>query len=60
MLGRKALVLFEGSKKGNKMFGYTENYLKVEADYTKDFVNKVVLIKLSKLSESGNIIAKFE
>ena len=40
--GRPARVLFESTMKGGKMFGYTENYLRVERPYDKDLIGKIV------------------
>ena len=42
--GRKANVLFESTMRGGKMFGYTENYLRVERPYDKDLIGKIVEI----------------
>ena len=39
--GRPAKVLFESTMKGGKMFGYTENYLRVERPYDKDLIGKI-------------------
>jgi len=44
--GRSAQVLFESSMKGGKMFGYTENYLRVERPYNKELINKIVEITI--------------
>ena len=44
--GRKAQVLFESTMKGGKMFGYTENYLRVERPYDKNLIGKIVEITL--------------
>ena len=44
--GRKAQVLFESTMKGGKMFGYTENYLRVERPYDKDLINKIVEVTI--------------
>lgn len=44
--GRKAQVLFESTLKGGKMFGYTENYLRVERPYDKQMIGKIVEITL--------------
>ena len=41
-IGRKAHVLFESTVKGGKMFGYTENYLRVERPYDKALIGKIV------------------
>lgn len=40
--GRLAKVLFESTMKGGKMFGYTENYLRIERPYDKDQIGKIV------------------
>ena len=40
--GRRAKVLFESTMKGGKMFGYTENYLRVERPYDKALIGKIV------------------
>lgn len=44
--GRPAKVLFESTLKGGKMFGYTENYLRVERPYDKELINKIVEIEI--------------
>ncbi|MCC8144216.1 MAG: tRNA (N(6)-L-threonylcarbamoyladenosine(37)-C(2))-methylthiotransferase MtaB [Tannerellaceae bacterium] len=40
-IGKEALVLFEHTGKGGKMYGFTENYIKVEAGYNSALVNQV-------------------
>ena len=37
--GKEAIVLWEDSKKGDMMHGFTENYVKVETNYNKNKVN---------------------
>lgn len=46
--GKNAIVLWEDSKKGDMMHGFTENYVKVEAKYDKNKVNtfEKITIKL--------------
>ncbi len=44
--GRPAKVLFESTMKGGKMFGYTENYLRVERPYDKGLIGKIVEITI--------------
>jgi threonylcarbamoyladenosine tRNA methylthiotransferase MtaB len=34
--------LFEHAKKGTRMHGFTENYIKVEADYNLSLINKLI------------------
>lgn len=38
-IGKEAIVLWEDSKKGDCMHGFTENYVKVETKYDKNKVN---------------------
>ena len=40
------MVLFEHTQRGNKMHGFTENYIKVEADYDISWVNKLKRVTL--------------
>jgi len=44
--GRVEDVLFESTVKGGKMFGYTKNYIRVEAPYDKESIGKVVKHKV--------------
>ncbi|MDD3272755.1 MAG: tRNA (N(6)-L-threonylcarbamoyladenosine(37)-C(2))-methylthiotransferase MtaB [Bacteroidales bacterium] len=39
--GRREKVLYESTKKGGKMFGYTGNYIKIEVPYDKSLIGKV-------------------
>jgi threonylcarbamoyladenosine tRNA methylthiotransferase MtaB len=47
-IGKEAIVLWEDSKKGDQMHGFTENYVKVESKYDKNKVNtfEKITIKL--------------
>lgn len=42
--GRPAKVLFESKIKGGQMFGYTENYLRIERPYDENLIGKIVEI----------------
>jgi threonylcarbamoyladenosine tRNA methylthiotransferase MtaB len=44
-------VLFELTRRGNKMHGFTENYIKVEAGYNPDWINQVVEVVLGDFNE---------
>jgi threonylcarbamoyladenosine tRNA methylthiotransferase MtaB len=44
-------VLFEHTKRGEKMHGFTENYVKVEADYNPVLINKLIEIPLKDFNE---------
>lgn len=51
-------VLFEHQKKGDLMFGWTDNYLRVEAPWNKELVNKVTQVKLEEINAEGHIIGQ--
>jgi threonylcarbamoyladenosine tRNA methylthiotransferase MtaB len=44
-------VLFEQAKRGRKMHGFTENYLKVEADYHPSWINTLIDVTLTELKD---------
>jgi len=46
-LGKTARTLFEHAKKGNFMYGFTENYLKTEIPYQKALCNTIQEIKMT-------------
>jgi len=39
--GRSERVLFESTQKGGKMFGYTGNYIRIEAPYNRELIGKI-------------------
>jgi len=56
-IGKKANVLFESNKKNGVMFGFTENYIKVEIPYSHSLIGAIKQVKLLELSETGNVKA---
>ncbi len=44
--GREANVLFEHTRKGDLMHGFTENYTKVEAPYNPGLINRICTVRL--------------
>jgi threonylcarbamoyladenosine tRNA methylthiotransferase MtaB len=50
-VGSKAEVLFEGSRKGGMMTGFTGNYIKVRAPYDATLVNTVTRVTLGAWDE---------
>ncbi len=58
-LAKEALVLFESSKKNGLMFGFSDNYIKVETEYDRNLIGKIVKVKLVDVSENGNVKVKF-
>jgi threonylcarbamoyladenosine tRNA methylthiotransferase MtaB len=49
--GTNHQVLFEHTKRGNKMHGFTENYIKVETDYQISWINKLIPVTLGDFNE---------
>ena len=54
-LGEKAIALFEEQGDKSKILGFTENYIRVEADYNKEFVNQLVEVKLKNILPNGHV-----
>ncbi|GHT10188.1 tRNA (N(6)-L-threonylcarbamoyladenosine(37)-C(2))-methylthiotransferase MtaB [Bacteroidia bacterium] len=50
-IGTTHQVLFEHTKRGDKMHGFTENYVKIEADYQIAWINKLIHVTLSGFNE---------
>ena len=45
--------MFEHTKRGNKMHGFTENYLKVEAEYAISRVNQLETVTLTGFNKEN-------
>lgn len=52
-LMRTATVLFENDIEEGRMHGFTENYIRVVANYDPLLVNSTKLVKLTSISEKG-------
>ncbi|HCO67922.1 MAG TPA: tRNA (N(6)-L-threonylcarbamoyladenosine(37)-C(2))-methylthiotransferase MtaB [Dysgonomonas sp.] len=58
-LSQKGLLrkaLFEHTVHDNKMYGYTENYVKVEKEYDEQLVNIVKDVRLGSLNREGTAV----
>ena len=53
-------VLFEGAKHNNSMFGFTENYIKVEVPYDIELINKIKYLKIKGINTTGNVSGEFK
>jgi len=51
-------VLFEGAKHKNSIFGFTENYLKVELPFNNDLINKILPFKIIEINSNGNAVGE--
>ena len=55
-IGQEATVLFEHTRKGELMHGFTENYIKVEYPFTEELVNQICRVKLTGWNEEKNAL----
>lgn len=58
--GTSHQVLFEHTRrkdKGEKMHGFTENYIKVETDYQISWINKLITVTLGDFNENEVIMS---
>ena len=54
--GKEKSVIFEHTRRGKKMHGFTENYVKVEADYDSKIINKLIKVKLEDFNEDKSAL----
>ena len=54
-LGTVRTVLFKEQTQGDKMEGFTDNYIRVEAPYQATLINQLVSVKLDSLLPSGKV-----
>jgi threonylcarbamoyladenosine tRNA methylthiotransferase MtaB len=55
-LGTTLTVIFENESKGEFMFGFTENYIKVKYPYSPELVNIPLTVNLDSFDEEGNVV----
>jgi len=55
-IGKKAQVLWESRQKGEKMVGFTNNYIRVERPYDKKLVNTIHTVTLGDWNEEKNAL----
>ena len=54
-LGSEQTVLFESQKKGDNMFGFTENYIKVETPFSEALINEIHKVTLKEILPNGHV-----
>jgi threonylcarbamoyladenosine tRNA methylthiotransferase MtaB len=59
-LGKTSTVIFENESKGDFMFGFTENYVKVKHPYSAELVNTSLNVTLDSFDEEGNILVSIK
>lgn len=52
-VGKQGKVLFEEDIKDGKMYGFSDNYIKIEAHYDPLLINEVVDVNYTQLNDSG-------
>ena len=57
-LGSTQKVLWEHDNKDGKMFGFTENYVKVQTEFNSEFVNQTHLVDLVRINHNGIVEVK--
>ena len=56
-LGKEAKVLWESTRHGGKMFGFTENYIKVAAPFDRERINTITSVRLERLDDESLVEA---
>jgi threonylcarbamoyladenosine tRNA methylthiotransferase MtaB len=54
-LGKTLPVLWEHENKDGKMYGFTENYVRVQKDFDPAFVNQIEFLNLEKILSDGTV-----
>jgi len=55
-IGTEAVVLFEKPRAGMPIAGFTENYIRVECEYNKDWVNRLVKVRLGGFNDDESAL----
>ncbi len=56
-IGKQAKVLWESTKRGDQMHGFTENYVRVTAPYQKDLINEMQTVVLDSFANSNDSVS---
>jgi len=56
--GTNAKVLFEDHNNNDVMYGFTENYIKVETQYNPNLSNRIAEVNLLEINDNGNVKVK--
>lgn len=55
-IGKEVTVLFEHTRKGGNMYGFSENYIKVEAPYEPSRINRTCQVVLGEWNEDKSAL----
>lgn len=53
-IGRNLNVLFENQKQNGKIFGFSENYIRIESNYDKAKINTICSGKMTKIKNNSH------
>jgi threonylcarbamoyladenosine tRNA methylthiotransferase MtaB len=59
-LGTQRNVLFEKEEHGNTMHGFTDNYIKISADYDPLMVNEIAPVQLTAILADGTVSCEMD
>lgn len=54
-LGKNLPILWEHENKGGKMYGFTENYVRVQKPFDASSINQIEVLKLDKIEADGSV-----
>lgn len=57
-VAQRVKVLVEGTQKGSRMHGYTENYVKVLLPYSKELIGQIVEVDIIEVLPNGEAIGE--
>ena len=57
-LNTEKIVLFENHSSNDKVFGFTDNYIKVETNLAEKYKNQLVRFELQNIGKDGNVEGK--
>lgn len=58
-VGSSRPVLWESENEGSRMFGFTDNYIRVSATYNPELVNEIMSVQLTQLDPEGVMYGDF-
>lgn len=59
-IGTTGSVLFEEQVTGNRMAGFTANYIRTECDYQPEYISRIADVKLLSVLPGGNMMGRLE
>ena len=57
-IGTKHTILFESAHKNGKIYGYTDNYIRVCTEFNENLLNQIIEVSLIKFDNKDTLIAK--